>query len=173
MVAAEIWGPITWKYLHNQAHCFPENPSINEIYKEENNLLTVIDNLPCGICRTHANEYVSKNPPRPWLKNRHTWMTYLWNFHNNVRVNQGKSKYKWMIYMNDLQRQNIKTYKEPSPNQSHTLLESFTWFLYDYLSFLMIILIISIGFILLNFKNKIFSPSGITPSEPIIRDVSN
>ena len=117
MVSADIWGPITWSYLHNQAHCYSENPNIGEKLRTKNNIEHIIKNIPCNYCNIHANEYLYEHPLTSALESRHALITYFWKFHNSVRQKQKKRTLSWNDYMQSLAVKNIKTYQNPTPDE--------------------------------------------------------
>jgi hypothetical protein len=77
------WEQITWIFMHAYA-----NKINDDFFKgHKTNCCGLIEyickNLPCPICRTHANNYLSLNNIYH-CKNKKDLQFYLWNFHNNV-----------------------------------------------------------------------------------------
>jgi hypothetical protein len=74
----ELWGKTTWLLLHMIC--------LDEKCKKKTFLIsTVLNSLPCSICRKHAKEYTTENPIKPTH-------LYLFSFHNDVNKRLQKKK---------------------------------------------------------------------------------
>lgn len=93
------WGPILWKYLHCLTEKIGMSGNIIVDIDQSNHIDTLIHTLhliiPCPECQAHAQAYISINPP-PSLKGlngdnlRATLRTWLFTFHNNVRMSKNQ-----------------------------------------------------------------------------------
>ena len=60
MVKIKIWGPITWNLLHTIAEKIYEDKFIYAKKDVIRIILLIIQNIPCPICRDHAEKYIKK-----------------------------------------------------------------------------------------------------------------
>ena len=74
------WGPPLWKMLHILA--FATSVSGLDLSGEWNAVFQSLQNeLPCDVCRTHAQEWLRKNPDRSI-----DIQQFVLNFHNDVNA---------------------------------------------------------------------------------------
>lgn len=86
------WGPKMWYTLHVISLQYPDNPS-NEEKKAAFNLIYSLEHLlPCTICKDHLRGHLSKNPLTfDQLSNKNTFSKYVYDLHENVNKQLGKS----------------------------------------------------------------------------------
>lgn len=91
MSSSKPWGKITWYFIHT----FCER--INETFFTNNRetVLTIISNvchmIPCPTCRTHAAQYLKKNPIMKMVKTKEELKIYFFRFHNQATLNGNPS----------------------------------------------------------------------------------
>ena len=75
MVKIKIWGPITWNLLH----------TITEHAKKDviTIIILVIQNIPCPICREHAEKYIKRHNIM-FCNSREELIDYIFHFHNEA-----------------------------------------------------------------------------------------
>lgn len=111
------WGPLLWKYLHLQAHSYPNNPSPTTIKNMLTFYRSVGKTLPCMKCRKHFNNIISKGgsynkikiPPlsENILKSKKSFTIWLYHVHNYVTVHvKSNSNYKLPSYRSILRKYN-------------------------------------------------------------------
>jgi len=101
MVKIKIWGPITWNLLHTIAEKIYDDRFIHAKKDVISIVLLIIENIPCPICREHAEKYVKKHNIN-LCNNRNDLIMYLFNFHNEASI-QAKNQ----IFSSDV----LKKYK--------------------------------------------------------------
>ena len=105
MANPTVFGPGTWFAIHVYARAADTPQKIKEYILY---LRLIVNTLPCGICREHANDYLSKSPPENFIdvKNKEGRLIgmflHSWMFHNIVNVRLGKAPIKfetaWNMY---------------------------------------------------------------------------
>lgn len=86
----DIWGPHAWIFLHTITLEYPLQPTQKD---KENYLLffkSLASVLPCGDCKVHYQEYITKNPLEKALECRDQIFKWLVDIHNMVNVSNGK-----------------------------------------------------------------------------------
>lgn len=91
MVAREVWGPITWTFLHTlaakvKAESFPAmRGELCELVR------TTCQNIPCPLCQEHADAYMARVY---WDKiiTKNDLALMLWEFHNTVNKRLGAAE---------------------------------------------------------------------------------
>ena len=91
------WGPKTWFFLESAAIAYPTNPTNEEKISAKNLILSLKDLLPCLNCRLNYASYLdeqTKGNDLDYLdkivENRETFITFIVNVHNDVRVRNGQ-----------------------------------------------------------------------------------
>jgi len=83
-----VWGPKTWFFLETAAIGYPENPSDAEKLAASNLLYSLEHLLPCYGCRVHYSDflynYKKEIPMDIIVENRHSFMKFIVDVHNNV-----------------------------------------------------------------------------------------
>ena len=61
MVKIKIWGPITWNLLHTITEKIYDDRFIYAKIDVVNIILLILQNIPCPICREHAETFIKKH----------------------------------------------------------------------------------------------------------------
>lgn len=88
-----VIGNAAWKVLHAYAAQYPEKPTQDDKKEYHSLLKSVLRTIPdddCR-CRTHAVDYIQKNPPN--MSNRKDLVMWTCNFHNDANKRLGKHEY--------------------------------------------------------------------------------
>lgn len=85
MVKIKIWGPITWNLLHTIAEKIYDDKFTDAKKDVIRIILLTIQNIPCPICREHAEKYIKKHNIN-LCNNRKDLIMYIFNFHNEVSI---------------------------------------------------------------------------------------
>lgn len=88
-----VWGPFFWHTIHIVAIGYPKNPTYTDkkCAKEFYESLAFL--LPCGVCREHYKEHISKNPLTPFLDSRTDLIKWTVAIHNKVNLSLGKKEW--------------------------------------------------------------------------------
>jgi hypothetical protein len=86
------WGPKTWFFLESAAIAYPINPTEEEKTSAKNLILSLKDLLPCLSCRLNYASYLKENTNNldEIVKNRETFVTFIIDVHNEVRIRNGQ-----------------------------------------------------------------------------------
>jgi Fe2+ transport system protein B len=82
------WGPKTWFFLESAAIAYPIDPTEDEKTSAKNLILSLKDLLPCLSCRLNYASYLDENIKclDDVVKNRETFLLFIVDVHNEVRV---------------------------------------------------------------------------------------
>lgn len=124
-----VWGPCGWTYLHMWSKSFPMNPTFKKKVEFAQTFLSFLKTLPCNLCvnnstknlinvgfkKPHTVERFAKSK---FLKNRHTFTKFMFDFHNQVSLMLGKdiSHINYDQVMHDLEIGRAKSCKQTSSN---------------------------------------------------------
>ena len=61
MVKIKVWGPITWNLLHTICEKIYADRFAHAKKDVIQIVLLIIQNIPCPICREHAEQYLKKH----------------------------------------------------------------------------------------------------------------
>jgi hypothetical protein len=81
MVKIKIWGPITWNLLHTITEKIYDDRFIYAKIDVVNIILLILQNIPCPICREHAETFIKKHNIN-LCNSRDELINYIFNFHN-------------------------------------------------------------------------------------------
>ena len=83
----KIWGKYSWFFVDSIVLSYPKNPTtiIKQQYKNMFYSMPFI--LPCGICRKHFNQFITKYPLTDQiLSSRDKLIIWILKAHNNVKT---------------------------------------------------------------------------------------
>lgn len=88
-----VWGPKFWYILHNCSKHYPKEASHLSARRCSQFILGIPYMLPCGDCRNHAIDYLSKYSETDLFtvcKKQKTLKLFFKTFHNfvNIRLNK-------------------------------------------------------------------------------------
>jgi hypothetical protein len=85
-----VWGPKWWYTLHTYAIEYPDAvSSLSDQQRHYAEIMSIINNLPCGKCQRHALQHISANPPN--MRGSAELQAWLFNFHNAVNIRLKKA----------------------------------------------------------------------------------
>ena len=96
------WGPATWDYLFTMASHFPhakqleDDQSITERQADtirkawKRHIASLLEIMPCSLCRQHFEQYMATHPIDKALQNRDTLFQWLYDAKADVRRKHGK-----------------------------------------------------------------------------------
>ena len=84
------WGPKGWFFLESIGMAYPVDPNDREKESAKNLILSLGDLLPCETCRINYSNYLKEttdgNNLDEAVRDRDSFMTFIVNLHNDVRV---------------------------------------------------------------------------------------
>jgi FAD-linked sulfhydryl oxidase len=89
----KIWGPSFWQSLHLLSLAYPEAPSQVDMDSHKQFLYSLARVLPCPICRQHFLSYLSEVDLDIILKNKDSFVRFIFSVHNDV--NKRLDKPQW------------------------------------------------------------------------------
>jgi len=88
------WGPKTWFFLESAAIGYPTSPTDEQKTSAKNLILSLKDLLPCESCRLHYSSYLNEKIQGNYLndivQNRDTFISFIVDLHNDIRVRNGQ-----------------------------------------------------------------------------------
>ncbi len=86
-----LWGQYFWGTLHFISLSYPNNPNDEDKQKIKTAILSLVDVLPCIICREHFNELLKQFPLNDYiLQNKKNLVLWLFTLHNIVNKQNNK-----------------------------------------------------------------------------------
>ena len=89
----QVWGPIFWATLHIASLGYADKPS----ERQKKNIIafyeSMVDVLPCPICRNHYEQNLEEMPVKDAVNNRVDLINWVFSMHNRVNVQLGKREY--------------------------------------------------------------------------------
>jgi hypothetical protein len=89
-----VWGPGLWHYMHTMSFNYPLKPTKKDKKKYKAIIYNLRHTLPCKHCRVNLTNNLKINPIKDChLKDRNNFSRYVYNLHNKINIQLGKSKY--------------------------------------------------------------------------------
>lgn len=113
----QIWGPIFWSTLHIVSLAYSDKPT----ERQKNNVKafyeSMIDVLPCPICRVHYEENLKAMPVEPALEGRMKLIMWVFDMHNKINSQLGKREITFDEFIESMQ--NLEKAKKSVPPSFH------------------------------------------------------
>jgi FAD-linked sulfhydryl oxidase len=154
----QIWGPSFWKSLHLLSLAYPESPSQVDLDSHKQYLYALARVLPCPICRQHFQSYLSEVDIDSILKNKDSFVRFLFSVHNDVNKRLNKKVWTYEQFYAHYNHILIGGGGSGGNSQESTS-SSFTSFILDYLPTLIVVLLLGVIFYFVWAKD-IFSTFG-------------
>ena len=113
----QIWGPIFWSTLHIASLSYSDKPTERQKKNIKCFYESMIDVLPCPICRVHYEENLKEMPIEPALEGRMLLVMWVFNMHNKVNVQLGKREITFDEFIESMQ--NLENAKKSVPPSFH------------------------------------------------------
>lgn len=113
----QIWGPIFWSTLHIASLSYSDNPTDRQRRNVKNFYESMVDVLPCPICRVHYEENLTKLPIDKSLDNRAELIRWVWTMHNLINTQLGKREFTFDEFIESMQ--NLEKAKKSVPPSFH------------------------------------------------------
>jgi hypothetical protein len=112
-----IWGPIFWSTLHIASLGYSDTPNEREKKNAAAFYESLIDMLPCPVCRKHYEMNLEEMPIKEALNSRMELVKWVFEMHNRINVQLGKREYTFAEFIASMQ--NLEKAKKSVP-PSHT-----------------------------------------------------
>jgi hypothetical protein len=113
----QIWGPIFWATLHIASLAYSDKPTERQKKNMKNFYESMVDVLPCPICRQHYEENLKSHPVEPALKDRNSLVIWVWEMHNKINVQLGKREFSFEEFIESMR--NMEKSKKTAPSSNH------------------------------------------------------
>lgn len=128
-----IWGPIFWATLHIASLSYADSPNERQKQNMKAFYESMVDVLPCPICRKHYEANLEEIPLTDAIKSRAELIKWVWTMHNRINVQLGKKEYSFQEFVQSMRSlEQSKIAYPPShtnrTNESHLKLPSFQHF---------------------------------------------
>ena len=112
-----IWGPIFWSTLHIASLGYSDTPTDRQRKNAAAFYESLVDMLPCPICRNHYEQNLEEMPVKDALNSRMDLVKWVFDMHNRINVQLGKHQITFGEFIRSMQ--NLEKAKEARP-PSHT-----------------------------------------------------
>jgi hypothetical protein len=86
----DVWGPIFWATIHTVALAYPDAPSYPQKRAAKEFYLSLVELIPCPICRKHYAAHLKTSPIGPFLDSRTDLVDWTLKLHNKVNLDLAK-----------------------------------------------------------------------------------
>lgn len=123
----QIWGPIFWATLHIASLGYSDKPTD----RQKKNIIafyeSMVDVLPCPICRKHYEQNLEELPIKDAVHTRMELIHWVFTMHNRVNVQLGKREYTFDEFVESMKH--LEMSKKGCPpsfnNTNKPILEQF------------------------------------------------
>lgn len=99
-----VWGPIFWTTMHIVTLGYPGFPSEQEQTAAINFFESLQYTIPCPICKEHYKFNLEKMPVKDAVHNKQALIRWMFNVHNEVNKQLGKSEFAWKDFIYSMAR---------------------------------------------------------------------
>jgi hypothetical protein len=98
----QIWGPIFWATLHIASLGYADKPTDRQRKNMQAFLESMIDVLPCPICRHHYELNLKEMPLNGALDTRVELIKWVFDMHNRINVQLGKREFTFAEFVESM-----------------------------------------------------------------------
>ena len=113
----QVWGPIFWATLHIASLGYSDTPT----ERQKKNMIafyeSMVDVLPCPICRKHYEQNLEEMPIKDAVNTRMELIHWVFTMHNRVNVQLGKREYSFEEFVESMR--NLETSQKACPPSFH------------------------------------------------------
>ena len=117
-MAPAVWGPLFWSTMHIVSLGYSPTPSKEEQAAAIQFYRSLEHVIPCPICREHYSQALKEKPVEEVVGSRDALVTWLFDLHNKVNQQLGKSTITWEQYIDNMKRlgkqSTLTFYEQPS-----------------------------------------------------------
>jgi FAD-linked sulfhydryl oxidase len=109
----QIWGPIFWSTLHIASLTYSDEPTERQKANMKAFYESLVDVLPCPICRKHYEVNLEEMPVTKALTSRAELIQWVFNMHNRINVQLGKREFTFAEFVDSMR--NLEKAKKSVP----------------------------------------------------------
>lgn len=113
----QIWGPIFWSTLHIASLAYSDKPTDRQRANMKAFYESMVDVLPCPVCRNHYEQNLSEMPIDEALNSRMGLIHWVFTMHNRVNVQLGKREFTFGEFIESMR--NLEKAKKSVPPSLH------------------------------------------------------
>jgi hypothetical protein len=98
----QIWGPIFWATLHIASLGYADKPTERQKKNMRAFLESMIDVLPCPICRNHYELNLKEMPLNDAIETRVELIKWVFDMHNRINVQLGKREFTFAEFVESM-----------------------------------------------------------------------
>lgn len=117
----QIWGPIFWATLHIASLGYSDNPTERQKNHMKVFYESMMDVLPCPVCRKHYEINLEEMPVTDALNSRTDLIKWVFDMHNRINVQLGKREFTFAEFVESMRHLEMsKKGCPPSFNNSNS-----------------------------------------------------
>jgi len=98
----QIWGPIFWATLHIASLGYSDKPTDRQKANMKAFYESMVDVLPCPICRNHYEQNLEEMPLGEALTSRVELIKWVFEMHNRINVQLGKREFTFEEFIESM-----------------------------------------------------------------------
>lgn len=114
----EVWGPIFWNALHIASLAYTDTPTLRQKTNMKNFYESMVDVIPCPICRHHYEQNLKELPIDEALNSHMGLITWVWTMHNKINVQLDKREFTFDEFIASMQKLDVAAAAASSKTQS-------------------------------------------------------
>ena len=99
----EVWGPIFWRTLHIASLAYTDKPTERQKRNMKNFYESMVDVIPCPICRHHYEQNLKELPIDEALNSHMGLIVWVWTMHNKINVQLEKREFTFDEFIESMQ----------------------------------------------------------------------
>lgn len=103
----EVWGPIFWRALHIASLAYTDKPTPRQKTNMKNFYESMVDVIPCPICRHHYEQNLKELPIDEALNSHMGLITWVWTMHNKINVQLDKREFTFDEFIASMQQLDV------------------------------------------------------------------
>lgn len=103
----EVWGPIFWNALHIASLAYTDTPTLRQKTNMKNFYESMVDVIPCPICRYHYEQNLKELPIDEALNSHMGLITWVWTMHNKINVQLDKREFTFDEFIASMQKLDV------------------------------------------------------------------
>lgn len=103
----EVWGPIFWNALHIASLAYTDTPTPRQKTNMKNFYESMVDVIPCPICRHHYEQNLKELPIDEALNSHMGLITWVWTMHNKINVQLDKREFTFDEFIASMKKLDV------------------------------------------------------------------
>ena len=113
----QIWGPIFWSTMHIASLAYSDTPTDRQKSNMRAFYESLVDVIPCPICRQHYEDNLKTIPLDEPIKSRMGLVKWVFDMHNKINVQLGKREITFDEFIESMK--NLENAKKSVPPSFH------------------------------------------------------